>query len=249
MHHPLEQFIVRPILNININGLNISFTNSSLVMLLAFIVLCIIGLVSTTGNIAANQNKVETLLPNRMRVAMEALYEMTAGTVYNTTGEAGKKYVPFIFTLYSFLLILNLGSMLPGNFTVTSHIIITFGIAAFVFIGVTLIGFIKHGWHYLRLFAPQGTPLMLLPLIFIVELFAYLARPISLSLRLAANMTAGHIMLKVIASLIIIAGMFGILPLILLILLTGFEIFIAVLQAYVFTVLSCVYLNDALNLH
>ena len=140
--------------------------------------------------------------------------------------------------------------MIPGSFTATSHIAVTFAMAATIFVVITMIGIYKHGVHFMSLFMPSGTPPFLMPLIFIVELFAYLARPISLSLRLAANMTAGHIVLKVIASFVIMCGaLLGFMPFGLLIVLTAFEFFIAILQAYIFTILTCVYLNDALNLH
>jgi F-type H+-transporting ATPase subunit a len=139
--------------------------------------------------------------------------------------------------------------MLPLSFTVTSHIIVTFAMAIVVFIGVTIIGFARHGFHYLSLFLPSGTPMVMAPLMIFTELFAYMVRPVSLSVRLAANMTAGHIVMKVIASFVIMAGIAGVLPFALLFALTGFEIFVAVLQAYIFTILSCVYLTDAIKLH
>jgi F-type H+-transporting ATPase subunit a len=142
--------------------------------------------------------------------------------------------------------------MIPGSFTVTSHIIVTFALAAFIFIGVTLIAIFKHGpIKFLHFFLPEGTPLLMAPLLFIIEFFSYLSRPISLSVRLAANMMAGHVTMKVIAGLIITFGMLvGVASMFpLLLFLTGFEIAIAVIQAYIFTVLTCVYLNDALHLH
>lgn len=139
--------------------------------------------------------------------------------------------------------------MLPYAFTVTSHIAVTMAFAAFIFVCVTVIGFCKHGMHYFSLLVPSGTPILMAPMLFVIELIAYLARPVSLSIRLAANMIAGHVVLKVLASMAIMAGFFGIFPLMLLTLLTGFEIFVAVLQAYIFSILTCVYLNDALNLH
>ncbi|CAL7962756.1 ATP synthase subunit a [Alphaproteobacteria bacterium] len=252
MHNPLEQFIVHPIFKISVGGFNLSFTNSTLFMLIASLILMVAGALSVVRrkeHVNSKDGGQAAPSVSRLAVAMEMLYEVVVDVVKSTAGPLAKKYVPFVFTLYAFLLIANLTSMIPGTFTVTSHIIVTFSIAIFIFISVTLIGFVKHGVHYIALFVPEGTPILLMPLMFVIELFAYLARPVSLSLRLAANMTAGHIMLKVIASLIIISGWFGALPLALLTLLTGFEIFIAILQAYIFTVLSCVYLSDALNLH
>lgn len=240
MHNPLAQFTIKPIFNIQFLDYNLSFTNSALFM--AITLFLIAGLYILQG-------KKGRVIPNRIQMLNEMLYEMITNMVENTAGKRGASYVPFIFTLYLFILLSNLLGMLPGAFTVTSHITITFAIAVFIFLGVTVIGFVKHGLHYLELFLPKGTPGILMPLIFIIELFAYLARPVSLSLRLAANMTAGHIMLKVIASFIIMAGFIGFFPLALLVILDGFEIFIALLQAYIFSVLTCVYLSDALNLH
>ncbi len=207
--------------------------------------------------ISARQNSVhspENPFPEykigRLQAAAEMIYETVEEMVGGTVGETGRRFVPFIFTLFIFILLCNLLGMVPGSFTATSHIAVTFAMAATIFVAITIIGICKHGSHFMSLFMPAGTPAFLMPLIFVVELFAYLARPISLSLRLAANMTAGHIVLKVIASFVIMSGAFlGFMPFGLLIVLTGFEFFIAILQAYIFTILTCVYLNDALNLH
>jgi F-type H+-transporting ATPase subunit a len=140
--------------------------------------------------------------------------------------------------------------MLPYSFTVTSHIIVTFFLAAIVFIGVTIIGFIKHGIKYLELFVPKGVPVVLLPVIIVIEIISYLSRPVSLSVRLFANMLAGHTMLKVFGGFVISLGLLGgWLPLGFSVALTGLEILVAFLQAYVFAILTCIYLNDALNLH
>ena len=139
--------------------------------------------------------------------------------------------------------------MIPYTFTVTSHIIVTFVLAAFIFIGVTIIGFIKHGFGYLKLFVPSGVPVVLLPLIVVIEIISYLSRPISLSVRLFANMMAGHTMLKIFAGFIVPLGIFGIAPLMVDVALTALEVLIAFLQAYVFTILTCLYLNEAINLH
>ena len=193
--------------------------------------------------------KRQYLIPSRLQVINEMIYEMMSNMAVNTAGKNSLKYLPFIITLYLFILFCNLLGMIPGAFTVTSHITITFALAIFIFFSVTVIGFAKHGLQYIKLFLPKGTPLIILPLIFVIELFAYLARPISLSLRLAANMTAGHIVLKVIISFIMMTGFLGIIPFAMLSILTGFEIFISILQAYIFAILTCVYLGDALNLH
>ena len=161
-----------------------------------------------------------------------------------------KKWTLFIFTLFMFVLFCNMVGMIPYSFTVTSHIIVTFMLATLVFVGVTIIGFITHGIKYLELFVPKGVPIVLLPLIVIIEIISYLSRPVSLSVRLFANMMAGHTMLKVFGGFVVSLGLLGgWLPLSFSVALTGLEILVAFLQAYVFAILTCIYLNDALNLH
>jgi len=177
-------------------------------------------------------------------------YTFIAKMINDTAGSNAKSFFPFIFTLFMFVLFCNMVGMLPYSFTVTSHIIVTFTLAAIIFIGVTIIGFIKHGIKYLELFVPKGVPVVLLPLIIIIEIISYLARPVSLSVRLFANMLAGHTMLKVFGGFVISLGLLGgWLPLSFSVALTGLEILVAFLQAYVFAILTCIYLNDALNLH
>ena len=173
-----------------------------------------------------------------------------AKMISDTAGSNARSYFPFIFTLFMFVLFCNMVGMLPYSFTVTSHIIVTFVLAAFIFIGVTIIGFIKHGFAYLKLFVPSGVPIILLPLIVVIEIISYLSRPISLSVRLFANMLAGHTMMKVFGGFVVSLGIIGgWLPLSFTVALTGLEILVAFLQAYVFAILTCIYLNDALNLH
>jgi len=180
----------------------------------------------------------------------EMSYTFVAKMISDTAGSNAKPFFPFIFTIFMFVLFCNMVGMLPYSFTVTSHIIVTFALAAFIFIGITIIGFIKHGIKYLELFVPKGVPLVLLPLIVIIEIISYLSRPISLSVRLFANMMAGHTMLKVFGGFVISLGLLGgWLPLSFSIALIGLEILVAFLQAYVFAILTCIYLNDALNLH
>jgi F-type H+-transporting ATPase subunit a len=160
------------------------------------------------------------------------------------------KYFPFIFTLFMFVLFANMLGMIPYTFTVTSHIIVTFALAIVVFIGVTIIGFIKHGAGYLKLFVPSGVPVFLLPLLVVIEVISYLTRPVSLSVRLFANMMAGHTMLKVFGSFVVGLGIIGgWAPLAFMVAFTGLEVLVAFLQAYVFAILSCIYLNDALHMH
>lgn len=241
MHNPLEQFEIHPIIELSLFGLDISFTNSSFFMVLALFAITIFVICSVRN---------VKLIPGRMQAAAEMFYNTVNGMVMGTAGKRGEKFIPFILSLFSFILVANLLGMIPYSFTVTSHLAVTFGLAAFIFIAVTCIGIFLHGAKFFELFLPSGTPIFMAPLMIFIELFAYLARPISLSVRLAANMTAGHIILKILASMVIMSSVFiKVLPFALLTVLTGFEFFIAVLQAYIFTILTCVYLNDALNLH
>lgn len=242
-HSPLAQFEINPLFPVHIAGYDVSFTNSSLWMVIA--VLAIIGFLLPASRKGA-------LVPNRLQGAAEMLVGFVGDTIHDATGKEGMKYFPIVFTLFSFVLTCNLLGMIPGSFTVTSHIIVTFALAAFIFVGVTLIAIYKHGiGKFLHFFLPEGTPIVMAPLLFVIEFFSYLSRPISLSIRLAANMMAGHVTMKVIAGLIITFGMaVGVVSMFpLLLFLTGFEIVIAVIQAYIFTILTCVYLNDALHLH
>ncbi|MBL0319836.1 MAG: F0F1 ATP synthase subunit A [Alphaproteobacteria bacterium] len=244
-HSPLAQFVVEPLVSIPVNGvggLGLSFTNASLFMVLA--ISCVIALLFLTTTKKA-------IVPGRWQSVSEMMYQFVAGVVKDNVGDQGKKYFPFVFTLFTFVLFCNLLGLMPYySFTVTSHIIVTFALAMLVFLAVTIIGFARHGLHFFSLFLPAGTPWWMAPLMFFIELFAYLARPVSLSVRLAANMLAGHTMLKVIAGFVLSLGLIGgWLPFAFLMVLSGFEIFVAVLQAYIFTVLTCVYLNDAIHLH
>lgn len=238
--NPINQFEIKRILPIEIGGYDISFTNSSAMMLVALC--CIFTFLYFSGR------NIKTI-PSRLQMIAETIFQMIDGMIMDTSGSEGRKYIPFIFSLFLFIIICNLLGMIPFSFTVTSHIIVTFAMAAFVFVMVTFIGFARHGLHYFSLFLPSGTPLAVAPILFAIEFFAYFIRPISLSVRLAANMTAGHVVLKVISTLTIMAGIFGVMPFMLLTVLVGFEIFVAIIQAYIFTVLTCVYLSDAIKLH
>jgi F-type H+-transporting ATPase subunit a len=189
------------------------------------------------------------LVPTRWQSLAEIFYETIANMVRDNVGSGGRPYFPFIFTLFMFTLFANGIGLIPGSFTVTSHIIVTFALAFFIFVAVTILGFYKHGFHYLRMFFPHGAPwwtgIILIP----VELVSYLSRPVSLSVRLFANMTVGHVLLKVIAGFVGGLGAFFFIPLAGLVAVTALEVMIAVIQAYVFTILACVYLNDALHMH
>jgi len=240
--NPMYQFNVYRIgPEIKIDQIDISFTNASLFMIISCIsILFIFSLGSSKKNI----------IPNKIQLFAELSYTFISKMINDTAGSKGKPYFAFIFSLFMFVLFCNMFGMLPYAFTVTSHIIVTFVLAAFIFVGVTIIGFLKHGIGYLKLFVPSGVPIVLLPLIVIIEIISYLSRPISLSVRLFANMMAGHTMMKVFGGFVISLGIVGgWLPLSFSVALTGLEILVAFLQAYVFAILTCIYLNDALNLH
>ena len=237
---PLEQFVIKPIVPISLGGADVSFTNSSLFMVIT------LGLVSAFMILGMRRSAI---VPGRWQCAAELAYEFVAGLLRDTVGQEGRKYFPFVFTLFMFILFGNLLGMVPYSFTFTSHIIVTFALAFVIFIGVTVLGFAKHGMHFFSFFVPPGTPLPMYPLLIPIEVISYLSRPISLSVRLFANMLAGHTLLKVIAGFVAALGFFGVLPLAFVVALTGLEILIAFLQAYVFTILTCLYINDALHLH
>ncbi len=237
--HQFEVYRIGP--EIKIAGLDLSFTNASLFMLLSAITICVILALGT-------RNK--KIIPNKLQLISEMFYKFIAKMISDTAGSKAKPYFPFIFSLFMFVLFCNMLGMLPYSFTVTSHIIVTLIMAIFIFFAVTVIGFVKHGFGYLRLFVPKGVPLVLLPLITVIEIISYLSRPVSLSVRLFANMMAGHTMLKVFGGFVVSLGILGgWLPLSFSVALTGLEILVAFLQAYVFAILTCIYLNDALNLH
>jgi F-type H+-transporting ATPase subunit a len=241
-HNPLEQFAINYYTDMpNVMGLNINFSNSSLFMVLVVLAISTFLLLSM---------KAKALIPGRWQSMAEMSYELVANTIKDNVGQEGRHYFPFIFSIFMFVLTCNLVGMVPYSFTVTSHIAVTFALAILIFLGVTLIAVVKHGVGFFGMFLPEGTPWWMAPLMVFIELFAYLARPVSLSIRLAANMMAGHTMLKVIAGFVISLGWaLGWAPIAMLVVLTGFEIFVAILQAYIFTVLTCVYLNNALHLH
>ena len=194
--------------------------------------------------------KDRKIVPGKFQLMSEMLYNFISKMISDTAGKKAKPYFSFIFSLFIFVLFCNMVGMLPYSFTVTSHIIVTLAFAMFIFIGVTILGFVIHGFKYLKIFVPSGVPMVLLPIIMIIEIISYLSRPVSLSVRLFANMMAGHTMLKVFGGFVISLGLVaGWLPLTFSVALTGLEILVAFLQAYVFAILTCIYLNDALNLH
>ena len=239
-HGPLAQFEIHRWISIEPFGVDLSFTNSALFMTIA--------VVFATGFLMLGTRR-NALVPGRWQSVAELSYEFIANMIRDNVGQDGRKYFPFIFTLFMFVFFGNMLGMVPYSFTYTSHIIVTFAMAAVVFVGVTTIGFMRHGIRFLGFLMPAGTPVFMAPLIIPIEILSYFTRPVSLALRLFANMTAGHTMLKVFASFVFGLGVFGIVPLALVTALTGLEFIIAFLQAYVFTILTCVYLNDALHMH
>ena len=243
-NNPLHQFEIVKYAPINIGGVDVSFTNSSLFMVAAILTASLFLILGM---------KKREMVPGRWQALSELSYQFVANIIKDNIGQEGRKFFPFIFTLFMFILFCNLLGMLPlGHyaFTSTSHIAVTFALALLVFFTVIIVGIARHGFHFLHLFVPSGLPKWLVPLIIPIEMMSFLARPISLSVRLAAAMTAGHILLKVIAGFVIMLGVVaGWLPLILMVLLVGLEIFIAFLQAYIFSLLTSMYLNDAIHLH
>ncbi len=246
MASPLAQFEIKKIVELDFYGYDISFTNSSLAMtftVLAILMFMYLGI------------KNLKIIPTKSQTLVESTFEFISGMINDNIGKEGVKYFSFVFTLFLFLLIGNLLGMMPFSFTWTSHIIVTFAIAFFIFLAVTFIAIYKHGLlKFIKFFAPSGVPKPMLILLVPIEIISYLSRPISLSVRLFANMMAGHTLLKVIGSFVFVLGansfiIGGILPLAFLIALTGLEIVIAFLQAYVFAILTCLYINDALHLH
>ena len=239
-HSPLEQFEISPYAHFETGIGDLAFTNSSLSMVIT--VLAITLFLTLTVN-------TRSIIPSRMQLISEMSYNFIAQLLNDTVGNEGKKYFPFVFSIFMFVLIGNMLGMIPYNFTFTSHIIVTFALAAVVFIGVTVLGFAKHGLHFFSFFVVPGLPWYMLPILIPIEVISYLARPISLSVRLFANMLAGHTLLKVFAGFVLPLGIVGVVPLAFIVALTGLEILIAFLQAYVFAILTCLYINDAIHLH
>jgi F-type H+-transporting ATPase subunit a len=237
---PLEQFEIHRLVPLHVAGIDISYTNSSLLMTIVVLAVTALIVFGTRG---------ASLVPGRIQSAAEMLYEFVVDMVDTNAGHGARPFVPFIFTLFMFILFANLFGLIPWSFTVTSHIIVTFSLAAVVFIGVTIIGIVRHGAHFLRLFVPEGVPPALLVLLVPIEILSYFIRPFTLAIRLFANMLAGHTMLAIFGGFAAAVGLFAILPVGINIALFGLEILVAVLQAYVFAILSCLYLHDALHLH
>lgn len=245
MMDPLHQFEIKKLIPIEVMGYDISFTNASFAMVLTTFAICLFLHFSTRS---------KHLIPTKLQLVSEELFRFVSDLIKSYVGRGGWAYFPYVFSLFLFILFGNLLGLLPYNFTFTSHIIVTFSLSILVFVGATIAGIIKHGFHFLKLFLPDGVPLYVAPLLVPVEIISYLSRPVSLSVRLFANMVAGHVMLKIFAGFAVLLASsafvpLAVLPVILNVAVNAFEVLVAILQAYVFTILTCIYLNDALNLH
>jgi F-type H+-transporting ATPase subunit a len=243
---PIHQFQINNLVPIiTIGGHQIAFTNSAMFMLII-----VVGV--TALLVAATAPRA--VVPGRLQSIAEVSYEFVANTVRSSAGEEGMKFFPFVFTLFMFVLAANLIGLIPYSFTVTSQLIVTASLALLVFFIVVIYGFWRNGLHFLNLFVPKGVPVYILPAIVVIEVLSFVSRPVSHSVRLFANMLAGHITLQVFAGFIIMLAGFGVvgwfgaaLPLLLVIMLTALEFLVAFLQAYVFAILTCIYLNDAIH--
>jgi F-type H+-transporting ATPase subunit a len=244
MPDPIHQFDIHELIPIKIFGWNASFTNSSAFMLAAVLLIFGFFMVATRSR---------SLVPTRLQSTAEVGYEFVADMLRDSIGSEGMKYFPFVFSLFIFIFACNMLGMIPGAFTVTSHIVVTAALAGIVFLAVLVIGFAKNGFGFLRLFVPEGVPWAIMPLVVAIEVISFLSRPVSHSVRLFANMLAGHITLKVFGGFVVMllgAGTYAALaplPLLMAVALTALEVLVAFLQAYVFTMLTCMYLNDALH--
>lgn len=248
--NPMAQFEVKPLVPLHIGGYDVSFTNQSLWMCI------VVGAIALFMTYAARSR---SLVPSRVQSMAELSYEFVANMIQSAAGEEGLKFFPLVFTLFMFVLLSNFFGLLPGSFTVTSQIAVTFALAAVVVLTVIVTGFLQHGVGFLKLFVPKA-PFLLLLLLVPIEIISFLTRPVSLSVRLFANMLAGHTMLKVFAGFVILLGAtvtsrtpwfapLSIAPMFLIVAITALEILVAFLQAYVFAILTCIYLNEALHLH
>lgn len=238
---PLDQFRIVPLVPLEIGGVDVSFTNSSLFMMLAVLVATVLMVVPM---------RRATLVPQGWQHVPEILYSFVRTVVGDMIGSAGMRYMPLIFSLFMIVFLGNMLGMLPYSFTFTSHIIVTAALSVFIMLAVTVLGFINHGWHFLSLFAPSGLPKFIYIILIPIEIISFLSRPVTLSVRLCANMTAGHTVLKVFAMFCVQLGiLFGLAPMIVTAVMVAFELLVSCLQAYIFLILTCVYLKDAIELN
>jgi F-type H+-transporting ATPase subunit a len=237
-HSPLEQFTLQRIFEMKIGNIDISLTNSSVMMIAVLVILNVFLIYAT---------KRKSMVPGRLQSIAEMSYEMIYSTTQSNLGNNGNRLFPLVYSLFMFILLCNMLGLIPYSFTVTSHIIVTFALAFGVFLLATILGFVINGHKYLRLFLPKGVPVFLIPILVPIEIVSYISRPISLAVRLAANMMAGHTIIKVFAMFVVTLGVWGIAPLLFIVVLYVLETLIAFLQAYVFAVLTCLYINDSFH--
>ena len=240
-HSPLDQFKIKEIYPIHVGNVNLSFTNSALYMLIATVLIILFMLKATSRKL---------LIPSRTQMIAESVYQFINNLIEGSIGHEGKKFFPLIFSIFTFILLCNCLGMTPFGFTSTSQVAVTLSLAIMCFFIITIYAIIRNGFGgFIHMFLPSGVPIWMAPIIFVIELFSFLIRPITLSVRLFANMVAGHVLLKVIAGFIISLGALGALPFLFSIVMTGFELFVAVLQAYIFSVLVCAYLSETMKAH
>jgi F-type H+-transporting ATPase subunit a len=241
-HSPLDQFKIQKLVDIQLGGFDLSFTNSSLYMLIATIVAVAFMVFST---------RKKSIIPSRAQLITESVYGFLNNMVQSSLGDEGRKFFPLIFCLFTFILMCNILGMTPYSFTATSHVAVTFTLSMFAFLSITIFAIVRNGiGGFVGMFLPSGVPWWMAPIIFLIEFFSFLIRPVTLSVRLFANIVAGHVLLKVVASFIVALGViFGILPMAFAIIMTGFELFVAVLQSYIFAILVCAYLGEVTRAH
>lgn len=246
MHGPLNQFAIKVLIPIHFMGYDLSFTNSSLFMLLTSIIVLSFHFSCLPSSESKRQHY---RISNRLQAFYEMSFEFIRSMVLDNTGKDGIKYFPLIFSIFFFIVTGNLLGIIPFSFTFTSHPAITASLAILVFFIITFVGFARHGLGFFRLFCPKGVPFPVIPLLVPVEIIAYFFRPVTLAIRLCANMTAGHMILKLFGGFSATLSLVAPLSFLFLVFFTAFEVFVALLQAYVFTILTCIYLHDSIHLH
>lgn len=240
-HSPLDQFKIKKLVEMDLFGIDISITNSSLYMMISTFIICLFMFLAT---------KKVSILPNRLQITAESFYLFIKNMIKSSIGDEGMKFFPLIFSLFMFIVTCNILGMTPYSFTSTSQIVVTLFLALLSFLTITIFAIYRNGLiGFFNMFLPSGVPTFMKPLIFVIELFSFLIRPVTLSVRLFANMVAGHVLLKVIAGFIISLGFAGIFPLLFAVLMTGFELFVALLQAYIFAILVSAYLAEVTKSH
>lgn len=241
-HSPLSQFEVKKITDWKIGNYDVSLTNSALYMIIATFLVIVFMLFST---------RKKSLVPSRLQTIAEGVYNFVGDIIKGTIGEEGAKFFPLVFSLFTFILLCNLLGMTPYSFTATSQVVVTLTLAMLAFLTITIFAIVRNGFGgFLHMFLPSGVPLWMAPVIFLIEFFSFLIRPVTLSVRLFANMVAGHVLLKVVAGFILSLGLiFGTLPFLFSVIMIGFEVFVAVLQAYIFAILVCAYIGETTRAH